>query len=166
MLDQAVRLLGQTSWRVNGRPYRADCSGFVTALYDGIDLAVADPGEQGLSGTHILFRSLAKRDRIRGRDVRPGDLLFFHNTWDRNENRLRDDRFSHVALAESVADDGTVTLVHFASGVVKRDFMNLRHPNTARDPDSGRTWNSALRRGGGRVLTGQLFFKSGRPLPR
>ncbi len=159
-------LLGRTSLRVQGRSYRSDCSGFVSAVYDSIDLRVADPALDGVSGTHILFRSLAGEGRIKGRDVRPGDLLFFHNTWDRNGNKLRDDRFTHVAVAESIATDGTVTMVHFASGKVKRDFLNLKHPSTARDPATGTTWNSYLRRGGGKVLTGQLYFKSGRPLPR
>ena len=159
-------LLGHTQLRVDGRSYRGDCSGFVEAVFGSIDLRIEDPAESGVSGTHILFRSLAKQGRITGRSVRPGDLLFFHNTWDRNGNRLRDDRFSHVAVAEAVDSDGTITMVHFASGAVKRDTLNLKHPGTARDPDSGRTWNSYLRRGGGKVLAGQLFFKSGRPLPR
>ena len=96
--------------------------------------------------------------------MRPGDLAFFHNSWDRNGNKLRDDRFTHVALVERVADDGTIRLLHFASGKVKRDVMNLRHKNTARDPDTGETLNSYLRRGGGKVLTGQLFFRFGRPV--
>jgi peptidoglycan DL-endopeptidase CwlO len=166
VLDQAVMLLGHTSLRVQGRSYRSDCSGFVHAIYESIGMHIDDPLIEGESGTHVLFKSLAKDGRITGRNVRPGDLLFFHNSWDRNGNKIRDDRFSHVGVAESMDADGTVTMVHFASGKVKRDFLNLKHPSTARDPDSGKTWNSYLRRGGGKVMTGQLFFKAGRPLPR
>lgn len=159
-------MLGRADIRQDGRPYRSDCSGFVEASYDSIRISLVDPTLRGVSGTHILFKSLAGRNRITGRRIAPGDLLFFHNTHDRNGNRIRDDRFTHVALAESVDDDGTVTFLHFASGKVKRDVLNLAHPNVARDPVSGRSWNSFLRRGGGRVLAGELFFKSGRPLPR
>jgi len=163
VLEEAVSLLGQREVRLGGKTWRSDCSGFVIAVYEGAGRTLIDPGVQGRSGTELLFRSLASRGRITGKNVRPGDLLFFHNTWDRNHNGLRDDRFSHVALAEDVAADGTVTFIHYASGRVKRGVLNLRHPSTARDPDSGAEWNSPLRRGRGRVLAGQLFFKAGRP---
>lgn len=166
VIEQAIQLLGQREIRVGGQGFRSDCSGFVTAVYSAIDLPLIDPDEGGISGTHTLFRSLAKRGRIRRQNLRPGDLLFFHNTWDRNGNRLRDDRFSHVAVVESVDADGTVHFVHFASGQVKRDVLNLQHRGVAKDPDTGKTWNSHLRRGRGRVLAGQLYFKAGRPLPR
>ncbi len=166
MLDRALLMLGREDIRLDGRPYRSDCSGFVEASYDSINFNLLDPGVRGVSGTHSLFKSLAGRGRIKGKDIRPGDLLFFHNTWDRNGNKLRDDRFTHVGLAESVEVDGTVTFLHYVSGRVKRDVLNLKHRNVVRDPVSGRTWNSFLRRGGGRTLAGELFFKSGRPLPR
>ncbi len=167
VLDQALMLMGETRLRVGDKPYRADCSGYVTAAYDAASVRLIEPGVEGDSGTELMFRSLKARGRIhKSKTPLPGDLAFFHNTWDRNGNKVRDDRFSHVALVESVADDGTIRLLHFASGKVKRDVMNLRHPDVARDPDTGKTWNSYLRRGGGKVLTGQLFYRFGRPLPQ
>ena len=36
----------------------------------------------------------------------------FRDTYDRNRNRRRDDDLTHVAIVESVASDGTITLVH------------------------------------------------------
>lgn len=166
MIAQANALLGRSQIHVDGKKHRADCSGFVTGVYSGIDLDLIEPGTRGVSGTHILFRSLGGRDRIVGKRIKPGDLLFFHNTHDRNGNRVRDDRFTHVGLATGVDADGTVTMVHFASGKVKRDVLNLKHPSVAKDPATGKPWNSYLRRGRGKVLSGQLFFKAGRPLPR
>ncbi len=166
MLDQARALLGQTTLMVEARSYRADCSGYVFAAFSAAGVDLIDPGARGTSGTELIYRTLQSRGRLRGAArLRPGDLLFFHNTWDRNGNRLRDDRFTHVAIVDSVDSDGTVGFLHFASGRVKRDLMNVRHRNTARDPDSGKTWNSSLRRGRGRVLAGQLFHHAGRPLP-
>lgn len=167
VLDQALEMMDAERVRVGHTLYRNDCSGFVDAVFDASGIELVDPGIEAVSGTEAIYRGLQRRGRIlRGRTARPGDLAFFHNTWDRNGNKLRDDRFSHVALVERVGPDGAVGLVHFASGKVKRDVMNLRRPGVARDPLTGETVNSYLRRGGGRILSGQLFFRFGRPLPR
>lgn len=167
VLDQALMLLGETRVRVGDTPYRSDCSGFVSAVYDSANVALVDEGAGGRSGTEQIFRSLKARGRVHSnKRPNPGDLAFFHNTVDRNGNGVRDDRFTHVAMVEKVNADGTIHLVHFASGKVKRDVMNLFQPNQARDPETGRPTNGYMRRGGGKVLTGQLFFKFGRPLPR
>ena len=167
VLAQALMLLGEERLRVGGSSYRSDCSGFVTAAYDAAELDLVGPDPRGRSGTEQIFRYLKSRGRIHAdKRPRPGDLAFFHNTVDRNGNGLRDDRFTHIALVEKVNDDGTIQLMHFASGKVKRDVMNLYHPGDARDPATGRPRNSFLRRGGGKVLTGQLFFKFGRPRAR
>ncbi len=165
VLDTATLLLGEERIRVGTTPYRADCSGFVTALFDAAGVPLHLPGASGVSMTERIYRSMRAQRRIRrAASVRPGDLLFFHNTWDRNGNSLRDDRFTHIAVVDRVEADGTVSFVHFASGRVRRDVMNLRHRGTARDPESGRMWNSTLRRGRGRVLSGQLFHGLARPL--
>ena len=170
-LEQVLRtarsLEGQTDLRVDGRRWRSDCSGFVRSCFAGAGLELGAV-EGARSDSESIYRALAERGRTRGRRarVRPGDLAFFHNTWDRNGDHLRDDRFTHVALVERVDDDGTVHLMHYASGRVKRDVVNPRRPGRARDPGSGKAWNSVLRRGRGRVLSGQLLFRWGRPLPR
>jgi len=167
VLDRGLMMLGEPHVSVGGTRYRSDCSGFVSAAFEGVNVELQSPSVAGDSGTEIIYKSLRARGRIHNAKVpQPGDLAFFHNTWDRNGNKVRDDRFSHVALVESVADDGTVQLIHYASGKVKRDSMNLKHPNDARDPDTGTPWNSYMRRGGGKVLTGQLFYRFGRPLPK
>jgi len=165
VLATAAQLVGETSVMVQGRSFRSDCSGFVCAAYHAINLDLIDPEARGRSGTELLYRTFQKEGRIQsGAALKRGDLLFFHNTWDRNGNKLRDDRFTHVGLDEAVERDGRATFLHFASGRVKRGVLNLRHPHVSRDPDSGVEWNSHLRRGAGKTLTGQLFFRSARPL--
>ena len=165
ILDRALMMMGAEKVRVDGRPYRSDCSGFVSAIFEAEGVELTKPGVSAPSGTETIYRSLKARSRIVGNGrVKPGDLAFFHNTWDRNDNKLRDDRFTHVALVERIRADGTIQLVHYASGKVKRDVMNLRHKTVARDPETGEPLNSYLRRGGGKVLTGQLFFRFGRPV--
>lgn len=165
VLTAAAQLVGETQVSMLGTSFRADCSGFVCAAYHSIGLDLIDPSVRGRSGTELLYRTFQADGRVqRGAALRRGDLLFFHNTWDRNGNGLRDDRFSHVGLVELVEADGRTTFLHFASGRVKRGVINLRHPDLSHDPDSGVEWNSHLRRGAGRTLTGQLFFRSARPL--
>jgi hypothetical protein len=164
VLDTALSLFGAEKITVQGRPFRADCSGFVSACWYAAGRELVDGGTKGNSGTELIYRSLERRRSLVPRNAaRPGDLVFFNDTYDRNRNGARDDRFTHVGLVEIVDQDGTVHYAHHASGRVKRGVLNPRHPNQARDPDSGKTWNSYLRRGGGEVLAGQLFLRFGRP---
>jgi len=115
----------------------------------------------------MIYRTFKAQKRVHNRKrPKPGDIAFFHNTHDRNGNGLRDDRFTHIALVESVADDGTVRFLHFASGRVQRDHLNRFHRNVARDPDSKKVWNDTIRRGGGKTLAGQLLFRFASPLPK
>jgi hypothetical protein len=166
VLDQATELMGERRIVVKRKPFRSDCSGFVTACYSRVDVTLVDPTVSAKSGTELIFKSLKKRGRIVGvHRAKPGDLAFFHNTWDKNGNRLRDDRFTHIALVEKVDGKGRVQIVHFVSGRVKRGYITPSSPGQARDSSTGRILNSHLRRGGGKTLTGQLLFRFGRPLP-
>ena len=167
VLDQAIDLMGESKITVDRTPFRNDCSGFVTACYSSVDLTLIDPAVSAKSGTELIYRSLRKRNRIVGvHGAKAGDLAFFHNTWDKNGNGIRDDRFTHIALVERVDEDGRIEIVHFVSGKVKRGYMSPSRPSQARDKGLGRILNSHLRRGGGKTLTGQLLFRFGRPLPR
>ena len=154
----AAHYIGKTSLTCNGKNYRYDCSGFVNVSYAraGYDL--------GLLNTSALY-DLAKEEDLYHRRRRPlvGDVVFFDNTYDRNGNGKLDDPLSHVAIVESIDEDGTITLIHKGSskGVV-RIVMNLEHPVEARSPE-GKVWNSHLRGKsskdprGTEYLTGQLW---------
>ena len=167
VLDQAIHLMGETKVFVGRTPFRSDCSGFVTACYSRVDLTLIDPSVSAKSGTELIYKSLRKRSRIVGlHAAKAGDLAFFHNTWDKNGNGIRDDRFTHIALVERVDEDGRVQIVHFVSGKVKRGYISPSRPSQSRDKTLGRILNSHLRRGGGKTLSGQLLFRFGRPLPR
>ena len=154
----AAHYIGKTSLTCNGKSYRYDCSGFVNVSYAraGYDL--------GLLNTASLY-DLAKEEDLYHRRRRPlvGDVVFFDNTYDRNGNGKLDDPLSHVAIVESIDEDGTITLIHKGSskGVV-RIMMNLEHPEEARSPE-GKVWNTPLRSKsskdprGTEYLTGQLW---------
>ncbi|RME24228.1 MAG: CHAP domain-containing protein [Deltaproteobacteria bacterium] len=149
----AARFLGRTSLRVQGERYRADCSGFVAAVY-------ARTGRH-LSGSTADLYARAKEAGLlhtrRSPDV--GDLAFFDNTYDRNRNGRRDDPLSHVAIVEAIADDGTIILIHYGSRGVARFTMDLRHPKVHVD-DDGILRNSYLRSGGGKNRTAGALFRA------
>ncbi len=73
-----------------------------------------------------------------------GDLVFFHNTWDRNGDGRNNDWYTHVAIVESVADNGTVGVLGYVDDRVARTWLNLE----AADSESldGSTANTRMRR--------------------
>ncbi len=132
-------LVGASELQVRGETFRYDCSGLVCAAYHQVGLDL-----EGRNG-EALFQ-LARDEHVfhRRHKPQPGDVAFFDNTYDRNGNRRLDDRRTHVAVVESVGDDGTIVLVHKGGSGVTRIRMNLRHRRLHAD-DDGTELNSFLR---------------------
>ncbi|MEC7948515.1 MAG: CHAP domain-containing protein [Myxococcota bacterium] len=150
----AASLIEHRKLVVRGETYRYDCSGLVEAAHAGarIDLR---------GSSRSLYEKARSEGLLHRRKVPvPGDVAFFDDTYDRNHNRRRDDDLTHVAIVESVAADGTITLVHKGGRGVVRMEMNLRRPAERRD-EHGRELNDYLRssrdKDGGPVLSGQLW---------
>ena len=74
-----------------------------------------------------------------------GDLVFFDNSYDRNRNRLLDDRLTHVGIIETVLPDGTALVLHATNHGIVREPMNLRRPHAIANA-AGQTINAPLRR--------------------
>jgi hypothetical protein len=131
-----------------GRPFRGDCSGFVLSLLRRTGLQTALPPAR--SRSESLWLGGEKVDA-----PRPGDLAFFHDTYDRNHDGRLNDRWTHVALVEKVEGE-LVTLLHRGLHGIERFRMDLARPS---DPST----NDRLRipkRGeppGTRHLAGELF---------
>jgi hypothetical protein len=132
---------------VNGRTFVLDCIGTVSALFYGMNIDVqADFPRYSGNGVRRLYMSLAALHALHG-DLypRPGDIIFWNNTWDANGNGdLTDDPMTHAAVVLSVDDDGTIHYVHehVTKGVVV-EVMNLVHPRDYYDPQ-GRIINNAI----------------------
>jgi hypothetical protein len=150
----AAELIGERRLTANGERYRYDCSGMVAAAY-------------ARAGTDLSGSSRDLYDKSRAAGVlhkrklpSPGDVAFFDNTYDRNQNRRRDDALTHVAVVESVDRDGTIVMVHKGSRGVVRITMNLKRPHDRAD-EQGRELNDYLRASSdkdhGPVLTGELW---------
>ncbi len=104
--------------------FRADCSGFVSAalVHGGV----------GVTGTTATLWQQSREARWlhRRRTPRVGDLAFFDNTWDRNDNGKLDDSLTHVAVVISVDGNGTATLAQAGtSGGRSTLQMNLHRPS-------------------------------------
>jgi len=165
----AVRFVGQSRIQVGGRSYAPDCSGFVRGVYATqlVDLYGGLGELDGGNGVGRIFTHVVEHGRIHyGPTVHPGDLVFFHNTWDFNRDGLPNDPLTHVGVVEKVDHDGTVLFVSSVSEGIKRYRMNLSHPDRHKDAD-GRVLNDFLRRKhvgdaqGTYYLTGRLFAAFG-----
>lgn len=160
---QAARsYVGRRRIAVEGTRLPFDCSGLARAAYMhvGVDLTQIEP-EPGENAVRTIFR-YARAHGIVYHEDQPavGDLVFFHDTYDRNGNGRRDDPLTHVAVVEQVDDDGTVTIVHRVSRGVLRYRMNLRHPEQTRLPGGKKRINHFLRQpedGLPSQTTAQLF---------
>lgn len=165
----AVRFVGQSRIQVGGRSYAPDCSGFVRGVYatQRVDLYGGLEELDGGNGVGRIFAHVVQHGRIHyGPIVHPGDLVFFHNTWDFNRDGLPNDPLTHVGVVEKVDFDGTVVFVSSVSAGIKRYRMNLKHPDTHKTAD-GRVLNDFLRRKhmsdtqGTYYLAGRLFAAFG-----
>jgi len=169
LAQAAVGFVGRSAIQVGSRRYTFDCSGLARGVYitQGIDLYDGLGELDGGNGVGRIYGHVVQHGRIHyGPTVPPGDLVFFHNTWDFNRDGRYNDPLTHVGLVERVESDGTVVFVSRVSGGIERYRMNLKRPNTHRTSD-GRVLNDFLRKKGvgdpdvAGSLTGQLFAAFG-----
>lgn len=139
------RWVGLRSLSKVSRAARDDCSGLTELAYQRPDLTLLPqqsvPGESAVAAIHRK----AKRLGALRREPHPGDLVFFHDTWDRNRDGKVDDGLTHIGVVVDVDDEGTVTFVHRAGGGVKRSRLNLRFPRERKDAQ-GHVLNDWIRR--------------------
>ena len=164
-----VRLVGRSRVVLGGKHYTADCSGLVRGVYatQRVDLYSGLGELDGGNGVGRIYTHAVEHGRIHyGPTVHPGDLVFFHNTWDFNSDGLPNDPLTHVGMVEKVERDGTVSFVSLVSTGVERYRMNLQQPDVHKTED-GRVLNDYMRRKSDgdpentRYLTGQLFAAFG-----
>jgi cell wall-associated NlpC family hydrolase len=141
LAERAHDAAGLASVRQLSRAANDDCSGFVRTIYgrEGVDLAPLPP-RAGENGVTYIHRVAAARRALRKRP-RPGDLVFFRNTYRKG--------LSHVGIVDSVRGS-EVTFVHRAGKGIVRSRLDLRAPHA-------RGRNDVLRRGPRPALTGELL---------
>ena len=166
LLKTARALLGSRKIHVKGRRFRADCTGFVQAVFygNGINLY----GYPGIKGKRGGVRAIVKLARkLKAIHFHPfpkrGDLVFFHNTYDYTRDGQNNDWYSHVGIVEKVDKDGTVTFIDRYGRSIKRNNLNLLRPHSWRAGRSRKRFNSYMRArkrkdpSGMKYLAGELF---------
>ncbi|ATB38877.1 hypothetical protein CYFUS_004312 [Cystobacter fuscus] len=169
VLAAARGLLGRTKIQLSGRTWPADCTGFVEAVHSRAGVSLRGAAAKGDNGVTAFYRYARAKGRVYTQGTpRPGDLVFFRETYDRNRDGRRNDGLTHVALVDKVEPNGTVVVIHRVKRGVVRYRMNLARPDLKKDPRTGAVLNDMLRVPGASkapVLTGQLFAAYGSVLP-
>lgn len=147
----AQTFLGDRAIVVRGESFRFDCSGLVEASH----AAAGCP--QGGSSAMLHELALAQGVFHRKKLPTPGDVAFFSQTYDRDNDGLLNDELTHSAVVTQVDADGTIEMVHVGSKGVVLLRMNLRRPHDAAD-ESGKPLNDGLRAKKGRDPVGTAYL--------
>ena len=116
-----------------------NCTGYLEAVYERAGVSLQG-GPDDLWARGQSLGALHHRAH-----PEPGDIAFFDNTFDRNQNGAFDDPLTHVAVVLSVDSLGTILMAHGGSSRGRSTFsMNLSAPDVRRT-DEGRTLNDYLR---------------------
>jgi NlpC/P60 family len=144
----ATKLVGTKTIVSNGRRIAYDCAGVTRAVFlkHGIDLYDSSMADSDANGVRIIYSHIEQHGAFhKGPAVRPGDLVFFNNTWDYNGDGKVNDPLTHVGIVERQESDGTVVFISRVAGAVERYRMNLGLPHVHKSA-SGRILNDYLRR--------------------
>lgn len=107
---------------------------------------VEHPVDYGDVYLRDLYKHLkAKGLTYDGESPLPGDLVFFHNSADRNGDGRNNDWYSLCGVIKDVDEGGSVTFIAVVRGEVQELVMNLGRPEVRRDERSNTYLNSFLR---------------------
>lgn len=141
LVEGARSMLGEDRLVVRGREFRIDCTGVVMAIYyyAGIDFTPAMTGYTG-NGVARMYKYLRESKLLYKTEYpAPGDIIFWDNTWDANDDGQYNDYFTHIGMVmEADEKTGLITYVHhnYAKGIVT-EYMNLTDPDTDRTTING-----------------------------
>jgi hypothetical protein len=161
-------VVGKQELVIRGKRFNMDCTGTVLAIYYYADIDLArDFNKYTGNGVTRLYKSLEAQELLY--DTRypvTGDIIFWDNTYDRNEDGKWNDPLTHVGMVMNVSANGDVEYVHlnYRRGIIIEN-MNLRQPEIHQRMEKGqmRIINSPMRmKQAGRThpddwLSGQLF---------
>ena len=144
--ESAAALVGRKRLTIDGRRFRYDCTGTILAAHyaAGIDLEAEFDRYTG-NGVLRLYKLAGDHGLIREGDTpRPGDVVFWDNTYDRNGDGRWNDSLTHAGIVIRSYGDGRVDYVHhnYREGIVVAR-MDLGSPEVHRT--GGRLVNSPMR---------------------
>lgn len=153
--EPAQKAPSRTSEDVGDGDRASNSAGFIYAL---LSVNEVELSEEAADSIPEIYRACRADGEIYHSN-RPniGDLVFFHNTFDANEDGRNNDWYTQVGMIERVHTNGTVDFLSFHNGSVQRLHLNLD------DVDRQNSSNSRLRSESSddppftQYLAGQLF---------
>jgi hypothetical protein len=168
LAQEGKALTGRNSLSFPDRRFNLDCTGVVLANYhqSGLSLWPYLSGYSG-GGVERLYAWL-QYEGLLFEEPRLGDLIFWDNTYDSNNDYRWNDPLTHVGVVVNIAEDGQITYLHhnYRRGIVQAQ-MNLRKPDIHQE--GGLEINSPMRMSypdrprAEKWLSSHLFKAFGRP---
>jgi hypothetical protein len=146
--EARARILEVARREVGGR-FDGDCSGWIRHVMRtaGVELGPLPSARSMSESLHLVSRPVER--------PRPGDLVFFHDTYDRDGSGRLGQPWTHVALVEEVDGDAATLLHRGGSGIVRIRIDRSRpHDDAANDAVRVRTGHDPR---GTRYLAAELF---------
>ena len=135
---------------------------YVTAVYriNGIDLTAVTPKNSTPTIARLYQYAFSKKLVYHRTTPSVGDLVFFHNTYDRNDDHAWNDWHTLVGIVEAVDIDGnqTIAVLTWRSGRLERLHLNLKYPELHKSR-KGLVLNTQLRtdQGSNRGTAAKMF---------
>jgi probable lipoprotein NlpC len=132
LVESAEWALGSKRLEVKGRKFNMDCSGVVLAVYykSGIDLQ-SYLGRYSGGGVQRLYAFMDDQQLLYQQPhLAPGDMLFWDNTYDKNNDGEKNDTLTHVGMVVYADNEGNIQYIHhnYRLGIVLAK-MNLLDPD-------------------------------------
>lgn len=132
LVESANWALGKKKLEVNGKKFNLDCSGVVMAVYyrSGIDLQSYIKTYTG-GGVQRLYAFMNDEQLLyKQPQLAPGDMLFWDNTYDKNDDGKKNDTLTHVGMVVYADEEGNIQYIHhnYRLGIVLAK-MNLLDPD-------------------------------------
>lgn len=134
-----------------------DCTGLARAVYEPAGIDLMSDGKPGDNGVTAIHRTAKRVGALRERNPAPGDLVFFRETYDRNNDGKKNDGLTHIGVVETVSPSGEVVFIHRGAKGVVRARLDVKYPNSKAHNDVLRVANKKDRA----RLTGELFVDYG-----
>ncbi len=166
IVEATQKSIGKSYVSAQGKRFRADCSGTVRGIYAMAGFPLGGKAKQiNENDVTIIHRYVYNNGAIYEDTPLPGDLVFFHDTYDPKGIKHNEERLTHIGIVESIHNDGTITFVHHLGNKIIRSQMNLRNPNARFRLSEKYRLNTPLRRANSRqasLTSGELFAGFGR----
>ncbi len=161
----AQKSVGKSSIKAGSKSFRADCSGTVRAIFAQARIPLGgvmkSPSDNDVK---VIYRYVRKYGKIIKNNPIPGDLVFFHNTYDRSRNGRLNDALTHIGIVEKT-EGSLIHFVHHLGRSIIRSRMDLSMPDKSINPATNKRVNHMLRRAEGphpSFTAAQLFAGFGR----